>query len=148
MAKPTPELEPEEEAISVFTPMSLPSLSTRAPPELPGLMAASVWIMFVYTALELLEEELLEELSAEVVRLVAETMPVETDCSRPNGLPTAITHSPTERSEEEPISMAVRSVASIFNTARSLDASVPTTMAVYTEPEAFTLSWSAPSITW
>ena len=30
--------------IAVFTPMSRPALSKSGPPELPGLIAASVWI--------------------------------------------------------------------------------------------------------
>ena len=49
MAKPTPmlpavELVPPAFAMATLTPMSLPSPSRSAPPELPGLMAASVWI--------------------------------------------------------------------------------------------------------
>jgi hypothetical protein len=53
--KPTP-IEPEPSvaeppavAIATLMPMSLPSESTSAPPELPGLIAASVWI----TAIEM-----------------------------------------------------------------------------------------------
>jgi hypothetical protein len=30
--------------MEVFTPMSRPALSSSGPPELPGLMAASVWM--------------------------------------------------------------------------------------------------------
>ena len=45
--KPTP-IEPDwpaEPAVAIATlmPMSFPSPSTSAPPELPGLIAASVW---------------------------------------------------------------------------------------------------------
>ena len=49
-AKPTPMLPavacaaPPAERIATLTPMSLPSESTSAPPELPGLIAASVWM--------------------------------------------------------------------------------------------------------
>ena len=46
MANPTPELDPDSEVIIELMPTSLPSESTSAPPELPGLMVASVWIMF------------------------------------------------------------------------------------------------------
>ena len=56
-------------------------------------------------------------------------MPVETDCSLPNGLPMAMTHSPTERSSESPISIGVRvevSASTKRMTAKSLDSSVPT----------------------
>ena len=42
MAKPTPWLPPEWLRIAVLMPMSRPSMPTSAPPELPGLMAASV----------------------------------------------------------------------------------------------------------
>ena len=45
-AKPMPALAPEGLAICVFTPMSRPALSRSGPPELPGLIAASVWMTF------------------------------------------------------------------------------------------------------
>ena len=41
MAKPIPLLP---EAMAVLMPMTLPSASRSGPPELPGLMAASVWM--------------------------------------------------------------------------------------------------------
>jgi len=50
MLKPTPMLPAVDEesepadAMATLTPMISPLLLTRAPPELPGLMAASVWI--------------------------------------------------------------------------------------------------------
>ena len=44
MAKPMPCQPPEREKIALLMPTSLPSRSTSAPPELPGLMAASVWM--------------------------------------------------------------------------------------------------------
>ena len=59
-------------------------------------------------------------------------MPVETEASLPNGLPMAMTHSPTVRLSESPISMGVRSLALAFlslMTARSLDSSEPTSSA-------------------
>ena len=43
MAKPTPCEPPEREKIAVLMPTSRPVRSTSGPPELPGLMAASVW---------------------------------------------------------------------------------------------------------
>ena len=46
MAKPMPADAPEGEKIAVFIPMSLPRLSSSAPPLLPGLIAASVCITF------------------------------------------------------------------------------------------------------
>ena len=44
MAKPTPCEPPEREKIAVLMPTSRPAMSTSAPPELPGLIAASVWM--------------------------------------------------------------------------------------------------------
>ena len=44
MAKPMPCEPPLREKIAVLMPASFPSMSTSAPPELPGLMAASVWM--------------------------------------------------------------------------------------------------------
>jgi hypothetical protein len=41
-AKPTPSLAPERLKIETLIPITRPSRSTRGPPELPGLMAASV----------------------------------------------------------------------------------------------------------
>ena len=46
MAKPMPWEPPERVKIAVLIPMRLPAASTSAPPELPGLMAASVWMKF------------------------------------------------------------------------------------------------------
>jgi hypothetical protein len=44
MAKPMPTEPPELEKMAVLMPTSRPERSTNAPPELPGLMAASVWM--------------------------------------------------------------------------------------------------------
>jgi hypothetical protein len=41
-AKPTPDDAPDGLKIAVFTPISRPALSSYGPPELPGLIAASV----------------------------------------------------------------------------------------------------------
>ena len=43
-AKPTPSPPPEVDLICWLTPITRPSPSTSGPPELPGLIAASVWI--------------------------------------------------------------------------------------------------------
>ncbi|MCY1441032.1 hypothetical protein D9M71_573310 [compost metagenome] len=42
IAKPIPKEPPDCEKIAVFTPIKLPATSINAPPELPGLIAASV----------------------------------------------------------------------------------------------------------
>ena len=47
MAKPMPALVPDGDRMAVLTPMMRPAESSNGPPELPGLMAASVWITLV-----------------------------------------------------------------------------------------------------
>ena len=44
IAKPMPMLPPLPEKIAVGTPTSWPCRLTSAPPELPGLIGASVWM--------------------------------------------------------------------------------------------------------
>jgi hypothetical protein len=44
MAKPMPCDPPEREKIAVLMPARWPVMSTSAPPEFPGLIAASVWM--------------------------------------------------------------------------------------------------------
>ena len=44
MAKPMPWLPPLRLRMAAFMPTSSPCMFTRAPPLLPGLMEASVWI--------------------------------------------------------------------------------------------------------
>jgi hypothetical protein len=46
MAKPMPALVPDGEMIAVVTPITRPAESSSGPPELPGLIAASVWMTF------------------------------------------------------------------------------------------------------
>ena len=66
-------------------------------------------------------------------RLMAETMPlvIVPRSFMPSGLPMATTLSPTSRLSESPNSAAVRPVASIFKTARSVSSSLPTSAASY-----------------
>ena len=44
MAKPMPMLPPERDRMALLMPTSSPLRFTSAPPELPGLMDASVWM--------------------------------------------------------------------------------------------------------
>ena len=44
MAKPIPVLEPVRVKIAEFTPTTSPRMLISGPPELPGLIAASVWM--------------------------------------------------------------------------------------------------------
>ena len=85
IAKPTPELLPELEAICSLMPITSPFESSSGPPELPGLIDASVWIALSIPKL----------VRPSTVRLVAEITPTESDWSSPKGLPIAATGSPT-----------------------------------------------------
>ena len=90
MAKPMPLLSA---AIAVLMPTTLPSASSSGPPELPGLIAASVWM------------RLLRCWSPSVVieRPLAETMPLVTEFEYvPSGLPMATTSWPTLSASESP----------------------------------------------
>src|SRR6185312_10510661 len=90
IAKPIPIEPPERVKIAVLIPTRLPPTSTSAPPELPGLMAASVWMKFS------------KVLMPRPVRPSAETMPPVTVWPTPKGLPMASTTSPTLSASEEP----------------------------------------------
>src|SRR5439155_24723993 len=92
IAKPTPSLPPDWLAICALTPITSPAESSSGPPELPWLIAASVWIAPAIVAL----------LGAWMLRPVALTMPAVSDSCRPNGLPMAYTASPTATRDEFP----------------------------------------------
>ena len=116
IAKPTPLLERAPVgpvSICALIPMTLPVASSRGPPELPGLIAASVC-----TA-----PEIWKPLGAVIVRPSAEMTPVVRDPCRPNGEPIAIAGSPTLISEDDPSASGFRppstSCGSTFSTARS-----------------------------
>src|ERR1700739_1177089 len=91
VANPTPELEPSPwplvllVSIWSFRPITWPEALISGPPELPGLIGASVWIAF----------GIVNWFGAWIVRPSALTIPAVTVLGRPNGLPTAITLSPT-----------------------------------------------------
>ncbi len=65
--------------MAVLTPMSRPELSSSGPPELPGLMAASVWMTFL----------MVRRLTDWISRPKALTTPQVKVWSRPKGLPMA-----------------------------------------------------------
>ena len=113
MAKPTP-IEPasplapdDSDAMAELMPMTLPLMSTSAPPELPGLIAASVWMALITVAwvaagrlglalpaareLLLLLWVLLRPSEVATGRFSADTMPEVTVADRPSGDPTATT---------------------------------------------------------
>ena len=94
--------------------MTRPSTLTSGPPELPGLIAASVWM----------KSWMLRSLTLGRARLrpFALMMPEVTVKVRlsPSGLPTASTHSPTRAASLLPSGAGVRLSASILRTARSV----------------------------
>ncbi len=153
IAKPTPSLPPESLSIWALMPMTWPSESSSGPPELPWLIAASVWIAPLIVKL----------FGAWIVRLSALTMPVVTVPSRPNGLPMATTPSPTRTPLESANCSGCSSDfgASTLITATSVEESVPTTFALAFLPSAnvtviefapsttcwFVAMWPSPSIT-
>ena len=89
-------------------PTTSPYRFIRGPPELPGLMEASTWIMLKGVP------------STLMARSQQDTMPwLMEKVSSPRGLPMAITVSPTLTSALLPRVTAWRPVASIFSTATS-----------------------------
>jgi hypothetical protein len=79
IAKPMPALAPDGLKMAVLTPITRPAESSSGPPELPGLMAASVCTT----------PRIVRPVTASISRLSALTMPVVSVWSRPNGLPIA-----------------------------------------------------------
>ena len=118
--------------------MSSPRVLTSAPPELPGLMAASVWIKLSMLLAP-----------APRVRAFAEIIPAVTVDVKLKGFPIASTHSPSFRSLLSPIVIAGRSSASTLMRARSVFLSVPIMRALNSRLSlSFTCNSSAPSTTW
>ena len=122
--------------------MTEPFTATSGPPELPGLIAASVWM----------KSWMLRSLvfGSASVRPFALMMPEVTVKVRfsPSGLPTASTHSPTRAASLSPSGAGVRLSASILRTARSVPGSVPTTLALNSRRSSSrTVTWSEPSTT-
>ena len=107
--------------IAVFMPITSPLEFSKGPPELPGLTAASLWMipLIVRPFLALIERSRL--LMIPVVRVR----------SRPNGLPSASTFWPTTSPDESPRTIGESCAAgtSTLSTARSFEASAPTIFA-------------------
>jgi hypothetical protein len=143
MANPIPAAAPPPSCGSVAArvgmPMTRPWRSTRAPPELPGLIGALVWITLGSAT----------PFSSLTVRPRALTMPsVTLDCS-PSGLPMARATSPTCSWEESAKPAGCSPPASMCSTARSSVAKLPTSRAGYCLPSA-RVTWKslAPWTTW
>src|SRR5881398_1491988 len=136
IAKPMPTEPPDCEKIAALIPTAWPWALMSGPPLLPGLIDASVWMKSSYGP-------------SPITRPVALTMPVVTVCSSPNGLPIAITGSPTWRREESPSGITRSPVASTFRSAMSVLGSRPRTRPGSSRPSASVTRISvAPSTTW
>lgn len=102
-------------------PITFPWASISGPPELPGLIGASVWITLKIGNL----------FGAWISRWRAETIPEVTVFSKPNGLPIATTDSPTWTLLESPNDSGVIFTwpGSMRMTARSWLGSLPANLA-------------------
>ena len=83
--------------IAVLMPITAPVESTSGPPELPGLIAASVWMASITASASD------SPASSRTGRSSALTMPWVTVPARPSGEPMAITASPTASPADDPI---------------------------------------------
>src|SRR3954452_199740 len=141
MAKPSP-IEPpcpppiapaDKVAIAELTPITAPAPSTSGPPELPGLIAASVWIASITSSVDVPST-----LPASTGRSRALTMPEVTVPASPSGEPTAMTGSPTTTALELPSTAGCSPrTPRTRTTARSLTRSRPTI-----SPRTECLSWN------
>ena len=113
MAKPMPLLSA---AIAVLMPTTLPPASSSGPPELPGLMAASVWMRLLRFWLP----------SVVIERPLADTMPLVTELEYvPSGLPMATTSWPTLSVARVAERGGREVVPSTLTMARSVSVSMP-----------------------
>src|SRR5688572_6453955 len=121
----------------VLIPMRLPPVSTRAPPELPGLMAASVCMKRP------------NGLAGAISRPTALMMPMVTVWPTLKGSPMARTRSPTRAWSDCPKVMAVRPGELTRTTARSVSGSDPTIFPGTVRP-SWSVTWMSvtPSTTW
>ena len=121
----------------MLMPNKLPCTSTKAPPELPGLMAASVWMKFS------------KVLMPSWLRPSADTMPLVTVCPTPKGFPMANTMSPTWTCSELFITITGSLSKLTLSTAKSVSGSVPMILACVWRPSlSITKISSAASTTW
>lgn len=94
----------------LLIPIASPSRFTRGPPELPNVMAASVWMYLMFLPVM---PNSFESLCVEL------TTPAVTVLFRESGDPRATTHSPDFNVEELPSLMGVKSLHLIRTVAKS-----------------------------
>ena len=116
-------------ATAVLMPTIRPRASANAPPELPGLRAASVWMTSSITRRFRPDQTGMERPSPL-------TTPAVTEPESPSGLPTAMTSWPTRSNSASPISAGAAVGALPWTTARSDSGSAPTTSTAVLVPSA------------
>ncbi len=128
IAKPTPfagVLDSVLTAVNVGMPMNSPCKLTRAPPLLPGLMGASVWMAL----------EIVVPADSVTLRFSALIMPSVAVSVIPSGLPIASTSWPTVSFDELPIcATVIWANGGMRTTARSSAGSFPTSRACNVVP--------------
>ena len=125
----------------MLIPTTRPVESASAPPELPGLRAASVWMTFSTSRLARPSREAIDRPSAD-------TTPAVTVPANPSGLPIAMTSWPTLSREASPNGAAIVA-PSTRTTARSDSGSRPTTRNGRSWPSTnVAVPPSAPLTTW
>ncbi len=122
---------PPSERMAVLMPITSPRLLKSGPPELPGLIAASVWITSA-----MLYTPPLEARRFSTVRPRALTTPVVKVVCKLNGLPIAIARCPTSTCFESPNGngRTPSGSCSTLITAISESGSAPTTLASTVKP--------------
>src|ERR1051326_7497454 len=120
-AKPTPSPPPPVDLIWELMPITWPLALSSGPPELPWLIAASVWMALLMS----------NDVSDVMLRLSAEITPTDSDCSSPNGLPMAATGAPTVSLDDEPSGNGVSLMPAVGTLSRATSAlgSSPTILA-------------------
>jgi len=127
--------------IAALTPITRPLESRSGPPELPGLIAASVWMT----------SRILRPFGDRSSRPSALTTPTVSEWSSPNGLPTARTRWPTRSVRDTPgaSGTSFSCGALIRRTARSFSGAMPTTFASQSDWSASVTAKALPSwMTW
>ena len=138
IANPIPTEPPDWEKIAVFTPITLPDILKRGPPEFPLLIDASVCIKSSYCPWP-------------ISLPLADTIPAVTVPPKPKGFPTARTQSPTLKISESPklTKGSFSPFVSTFKTAKSVLVSLPIILAINSLSSGKNTDISsAPSITW
>ena len=142
IAKPTPANWPVVENMAELIPITSPLMLSSGPPELPGLIGASVWIT---SGIEKLPA------SCDGINLPTPlTIPAVIDPESPNGLPIAATSSPTLILDESASGRGTSfslGVSFTYRTARSVNGSEPISVALYTVPSRNVTSSLPPPLT-